>query len=297
MKLRCISIIIVLLLTVFSGSCLSENQTVITTDEDGNEAIQSITTPQPTPEPTPEPTPQPTPEPTPQPTPQPTPDPDEPEFPAGNGILVAIDPGHQSRGNYNMEPIGPGSKNTKAKVSSGTRGVATGVYEYELNLDVSFLLRDELISRGYEVLMIRETHDVDISNSARAQLATDEGAHIFVRIHANGSTSASEKGILTISPTSRNPYISPYLYSRSFTLSEYIVDEMVAATGASNKGIWQTDTMTGINWSTMPVTIVEMGFMTNPDEDRLMQTPEYRQKLAEGIANGIDRFFAHEFGD
>ena len=222
--------------------------------------------------------------------------PEPPESSSDTKVIVAIDAGHQRRGNSTQEPIGPGATETKAMVSYGTTGVATGVPEYELNLTVSFLLRDELIARGYEVFMIRETHDVDISNRTRAEMATDAGAHIFIRIHANGSTNATDNGILTISPARNTPFI-PSLYPLSLLLSQTIVDEMVAATGAKNMGVWETNTMTGINWSTMPVTIVEMGFMSNPDEDRLMQTPEYQSKLAEGIANGIDLFFLVEFND
>jgi len=227
---------------------------------------------------------------TPEATPSPTPEAvHTPEQDSGR-IVIAIDPGHQRRGNYTQERIGPGTTQTKPMVSSGTSGVATKVPEYELTLEISLQLRDELIARGYEVFMIRESHDVNISNRTRAEMAAEAGANIFIRIHANGSDDSSANGILTISPTFHTPFI-PDLYSRCNMLAQCVLDEMIEATGAKNRGIWETDSMTGINWSTIPVTIVELGFMTNPAEDRLMQTPEYQQKLVEGIANGIDLFF------
>ena len=120
--------------------------------------------------------------------------------PEGNGRKIAIDAGHQAHGNSEQEPIGPGASQTKAKVASGTTGRTTGVTEYQLNLDVALKLRDELEARGYEVYMIRETNDVDISNAERAQLAAESGSDILIRIHANGSDNTSVAGTLTMAP-------------------------------------------------------------------------------------------------
>lgn len=186
---------------------------------------------------------------------------------------IVIDAGHQLNADYGKEPVGPGSTELKTRVSAGTTGVSTGIPEYELNLAVSLLLQQELTARGYTVVMTRTENDVSISNAERAQIANTQQAGAFIRVHANASESAAASGIMTICMTPSNPY-NGALYEKSRALSDCVLERLGAALDKPQNGrtLWQTDTMTGINYSEVPVTIVEMGFMTNPAEDEAMAT-------------------------
>ena len=209
-----------------------------------------------------------------------------------NGWKVAIDPGHQ--GSWvdmsAQEPSAPGSSETKAKATTGTTGKFSGLNEYELNLQVSLLLRDELEDRGYEVVMTREDHDTAISNKERAELAAAEGADILVRIHANGSDDTSVNGALAMVPSQSNPYVG-YMYEECYELGDDILKAYCESTGIADDGVQYYDNMSGINWSTIPVTILEMGFMSNQNDDLLMADETFQPVMAEGIANGIDDYF------
>lgn len=197
------------------------------------------------------------------------------------GVKIGIDPGHQAKANSDKEPIAPWSDEKKAKVASGTRGVKTDIPEYVTVLEISLQLRDVLEALGAEVLMTRETHDVDISNKERALMMNEWGADLVLRMHINGSTDSSVNGM--------GMYIrySGQLQEENTRLAEALLNHMSEMTGAKKERVYKRDTYTGLNWSEVPSVLVEMGYMTNPEEDEKLNSAEYQKKLVLGAVYGI----------
>lgn len=208
---------------------------------------------------------------------------------AAGGRIVAIDAGHRLKG------FRKGTNRSRLIDNEGQGGGRRGgnqheTPEYKLTLSVSQKLRRILEERGYKVIMIRESNDVNLSNAERAEIANKSGASIFVRVHANSLDNNSVHGTLSMCQTAKNRY-NGNLHAKSYSLSKKITDYVCAATGFKNRGVQETDSMSGINWCTIPVTIIEMGFMSNPEEDQKMAQDDYQELIAAGIANGIDAYF------
>lgn len=213
-----------------------------------------------------------------------------PEIPF-NGHTVAIDAGHQAKANTSKEPIGPSSSTMKAKMPEGAVGTVSGVHEYEVTLNVAKKLETDLKNRGYHVVMIRTSHDVNMSSAERSLAANKSGADILIRLHAGSMDNSGVYGALATCMTSQNPY-NASLHDKSYNLSKKIVDNVCGTTGTKNRGVQETDSSSDINWCEIPVCVLEMGFLSNPDEDSWLQDETYQEKIAGGITGAVDAYFA-----
>jgi N-acetylmuramoyl-L-alanine amidase len=201
-------------------------------------------------------------------------------------FLVVIDPGHQQQANLGQEPVGPGASETKIKVTGGTSGVATGKPEYKLTLEASLILGEILEERGMKVIYTRTTHDVNMSNKERAEIANQNKADLFVRIHADGSTNRNVKGLSVLTP-SEDAKFTKVIFQESLKASQLIIDETKKNPALKVNGISYRGDLSGFNWSKVPSTLVEMGFMSNPTEDKNLSNTGYLTNLLTNVADGI----------
>ena len=204
--------------------------------------------------------------------------------------VVVIDPGHDLRANLQTEPIGPGSATRKIKDGGGTRGVVSGTAEAQLNLAISLRVRTLLERAGVRVVMTRDhTAGTSIGNVARAGIANRAGAALFLRIHADGASSSAARGSHTLYPGLRAGWTDD-IYARSRSSARIVQSELVRSLGFPDRGLQERSDFTGFNWADVPTILVEVGFMTNPTEDRALATEAYRERAARGLCRGALRF-------
>ncbi|MCM3568995.1 N-acetylmuramoyl-L-alanine amidase [Neobacillus mesonae] len=204
-------------------------------------------------------------------------------------FVVVIDPGHQRKANLGKEPVGPGAGEMKMKVSGGTSGTATRKPEYQLTLEASLVLADLLEKKGVKVVLTRTANDVNLSNRERAEIANRHHADLFIRIHADGSTNRNVRGLSVLTPSNDSPYTKA-IYQDSLQASKFILSEAEKNPAVKVNGISYRGDLSGFNWSKVPCTLVEMGFMSNPAEDRNLSDPVYLQKLQANIVDGIIKY-------
>lgn len=209
-----------------------------------------------------------------------------------SGVVVCIDPGHQEKGKVMTEPKGPGLKGEVTGTLGMAQGKVTLRREYIVTLEASMRLRDELLRQGATVVLTHDSHDTYTSNQERCDIAEAAGAHIMLRLHCN-SASAKPKaqGIFIYGPKNSDyakAVADQDTYKQMGTL---LMNAMKDAVGyerkETNGKALLSDRYIGNNWAKMTCFLVEMGYMTNVEEDIKLATPEYQQLLAEGMAQGV----------
>jgi N-acetylmuramoyl-L-alanine amidase len=194
-----------------------------------------------------------------------TPAPYHPSYVPTNPHLIVIDPGHGGN-------------------DAGT--VAHGLEEKTVTLDIALRLRDILVSRGWQVMMTRTT-DTEADPAAttdrdelqaRDDVANDRGARAFVSIHVNWYSSPDPHGATTY-----------YSKPEDVQLARDIEDAVAREAGVTNRGIVKSHLYVTLH-ATMPAALIETAFISNPGDFRDLDSPQWRQRVAQGIADGIDLF-------
>lgn len=221
----------------------------------------------------------PTPEPTATPTPAPTPVPLAEDAPDLTGLVIVIDPGHQMITDEETELCATWLSIQKPRCTSGGTGIVTGVNEYDLTMEYAIVIKDYLVQCGAEVILTRETSDVDLSNQERAQIAVDNEADVFIRLHADSANDSLASGIRIYVPDSGSYTSSSVSWGDHYAslLSEYC--------GLPVEQTRQTYLYTGLNYAnTVPSFQVSLGFLSNSDDEAILVTEENMLAVAQATS-------------
>lgn len=155
-----------------------------------------------------------------------------------------------------------------------------GITEASINLDTANRLQNILEARGYDTMMSRTT-DTFVGLRKRAEMANDWGADYFISVHSNSSENPNANGTET-------------LYYRDNTSGERLANEiqiqLILQNKLADRGIVPRPNLAVLRLTTMPAVMAELAFVSNPTEAALLSTPEFRQKSAQGIADGFTNF-------
>ena len=185
----------------------------------------------------------------------------------------------------NLESRGAKSRGYyKVFIDAGHGGTDPGALGYgyresDLNLQVAKKVESKLKSKGIDVKMSRNS-DIFYSLSERAEMANDYGADAFVSIHQNSAEAKSANGIETYYNRKKE---------EDRPLSNDIQKQVISQTGANNRGVKNAE-FTVLVKSKMISALVECGFITNELEVKKLSDSSYQDKLATGIANGIEEY-------
>ncbi|ARC47916.1 GBS Bsp-like repeat-containing protein [Streptococcus salivarius] len=207
--------------------------------------------------------------------------------------------GSASRGNYDV-------LNKIVYLDAGHGGYDPGasyfgISEKSLTLAIQSRVKAKLESEGYQVVTTRTSDTyVDLTDRSRAVNASE--SDIFVSIHINASGSSAAQGIETYyyQPYAEYPsrinatyHANPTRLSMSDTLANAIQSSLINATGAQNQGV-KRQTFAVLRETTAPAVLLELGFLSNPQEAARLNTAAYQETLANAIVAGIKSYYEKE---
>jgi len=205
---------------------------------------------------------------------------------SGGGRTIVLDPGHASTASSKTEPNAPGSSIMKVMESGGATGAYTGTPEYAVNMNVAKKLKPLLEAKGYRVVMTKTENSTILGNVARAEIGNNENAALVIRIHCDSSDSSSANGASMLVPAKVNERTTA-IADISYQYGKTILNAMTSDVGMKNNGVLTRSDLTGFNWSSVPVVLIEMGFQSNQTEDNLLSSDSYQSKIAAALARGI----------
>jgi len=201
--------------------------------------------------------------------------------------VIVIDPGHASITSSVKEQQAPGSTIMKVKEPGGTQGINTKTPEYKVNMQIAVKLGNLLQGKGYIVKMTKTENSKMLGNITRAEIGNDANADLVIRIHADGNNNSAVNGASMLVPS--NTKNTSATYSASKKYGQIVFNSLINTVGMNNRGVNERSDLTGFNWSKVPVILVETGFQSNPSEDKLLISGAYQDKIAKGLAEGIDQ--------
>ena len=203
------------------------------------------------------------------------------------GVTVCIDPGHQGVSIGLHEPMGPGLSGKHHTTNGQAQGVVTRRKESVVVLEIGLKLRNALLREGATVIMTRENQETPVSNVRRAEIAAEGGADLFIRLHCDAAQNPKKRGIHVFIPLS-STYAKQVADAKTYrTYGDAMFNAISAATGVTKGGVTQNNSYVANNWATMPAFLVEMGYMSNAEDDLMLSTDEYQERIVQGMVDGL----------
>jgi N-acetylmuramoyl-L-alanine amidase len=203
------------------------------------------------------------------------------------GKVIVIDPGHGVKWDMSMEPISPGSNKKRVKSPVGAIGEHTKIPEYKVDWDVSLKLKRILEDKGFIVVITKSDISENPGGIERAEIGNKANARLVVRIHADSFEDQSVNGATILVPEALSED-KKSLSEESSRCANIILNTLANEVGVKERGVVLRDDLTAFNWSDVPTLLIEMGFLSNKDEDKLLNTEDYQNKMAQAIADGIE---------